>query len=39
MNGTCTGAIFLVPTPWGFGEGTKGQISFNLNYNVNFKDF
>ena len=33
------GAIFLVRTPWGLGEGPKGQISFNLNYKVNFKDF
>ena len=30
---------FLVPTPWGPGEGPKGQISFNLKYKVNFKDF
>ena len=29
-------AIFL---PWGPGEGSKGQISFNFNYKVNFKDF
>ena len=39
MNGTRTGAIFLVPAPWGLGEGLKGQISLNLNYKVNFKDF
>ena len=26
-------------TPWGLGEGPKGQISFHLNYKVNFKDF
>ena len=31
--------FFLVLTPWGLGEGPKGQISFNLNYKVNFKDF
>ena len=31
--------IFLVPTPWGPGEGPKGQISLNLNHKVNFKDF
>ena len=31
--------FFLVPTPWGLGEGPKGQISFNLNYKVNFNDF
>ena len=35
MNGT----IFWVTTPWGLGEGPKGQISLNLNYKVNFKDF
>ena len=27
------------PAPWGPGEGPKGQISFNFNYKVNFKDF
>ena len=26
------------PAPWGPGEGSKGQISFNFNYKVNFKD-
>ena len=31
--------IFLVPAPWGPGEGPKGQISLNLNHKVNFKDF
>ena len=30
---------FLGPRPWGLGEGPKGQISFNLNYIVNFKGF
>ena len=30
---------FFCPTPWGSGEGSKGQISFNFNYKVNFKDF
>ena len=25
--------------PWGPGEGSKGQISLNFNYKVNFKDF
>ena len=39
INGTCTGTIFLVPASWGLGEGTKGQISLNLNYKVNFKGF
>ena len=27
------------PAPWGPGELSKGQISFNFNYKVNFKDF
>ena len=39
MNGTCTGAFFWVPTPWGLGEGPKGQILLNLNNKVNFKGF
>ena len=39
MNGTCNSTIFLVPTPWGPGEGPKGQISLNLYHKVNFKDF
>ena len=30
---------FFGPAPWGPGEGSKGQISFNFNYKVNFKDF
>ena len=38
MNGACTVKLFL-PAPWGPGEGPKGQISFNFNYKVNFKDF
>ena len=38
-DGTCTCVFFWVPTPWGLGEGPKGQISLNLNYKVNFKDF
>ena len=29
----------LGPHPWGLWEGPKGQISLNLNYKVNFKDF
>ena len=29
----------FAPTPWSPGEGSKGQISFNFNYKVNFKDF
>ena len=39
INGTCNDTLFLVPTPWGPGEGPKGQISLNLNHKVNFKDF
>ena len=39
VNGTCNGTIFWVPTSWGLGEEPKGQISLNLNYKVNFKDF
>ena len=30
---------FFWPAPWGPGKGSKGQISFNFNYKVNFKDF
>ena len=30
---------FFCPAPWGPGEGSKGQISFNFNYKVNFKEF
>ena len=39
MNGTCNGTIIRVPASWGLGDGPKGQISLNLNYKVNFKDF
>ena len=39
MNGTFNSTIFLVPASWGLGEVPKGQISLNLNYKVNFKDF
>ena len=31
-------ANFFGPAPWGAGEGSIGQISFNFNYKVNFKD-
>ena len=31
--------FFFGPTPWGPGEGSKGQISFSFSYKVNFKDF
>ena len=29
--------FFFAPAPWGPWEGSKGQISFNFNYKVNFK--
>ena len=35
----CETAIFFGTAPWGPGEGSKGQISFNFNYKVNLKDF
>ena len=35
----CNINFFLYPAPWGPGEGSKGQISWNFNYKVNFKDF
>ena len=38
MNGACNGNFFG-PAPSGPGEGSKGQISFNFNYKVKFKDF
>ena len=39
MNGARNVKIYFGPAPWGPGEGSKGQISFNFNYKVNFKDF
>ena len=39
MIGACNVKLFFGPAPWGPGEGSKGQISFNFNYKVNFKDF
>ena len=33
MKGACN-SIFLAP-----GEGSKGQVTLNFNYKVNFKDF
>ena len=39
MNGACNVKKNFGPAPWGPGEGPKGQISFNFNYKVNFKDF
>ena len=38
MNGACN-SKFFAPPPGGPGEGSKGQISFNFNYKVNFEDF
>ena len=37
MNGARN--VFFCHAPWGPGEGSKGPISFNFNYKVNFKDF
>ena len=39
MYGVGNSKFFFCPAPWGPGEGSKGQISFNFNYKVNFKDF
>ena len=39
MKGACNVKLFFGPAPWGPWEGSKGQISFNFNYKVNFKDF
>ena len=38
MHGVCKGKK-IWPAPWDPGEGSKGQISLNFNYKVNFKDF
>ena len=38
MNEACN-SFFFGPTPCRPEEGSKGQISFNFNYKVNFKDF
>ena len=38
MNGACNVNFFFAPPCWGPWEGPKGQISFNFNYKVNFKD-
>ena len=38
MNGV-RNVIFFWPRPLGPLEGSKGQISFNFNCKVNFKDF
>ena len=34
MNAICNGTLFLVPVPWGLGEGPKGQISLNLTKSI-----
>ena len=34
MNGASNGNLFFGPAPWGPGEGSNGQISFNFNYKV-----
>ena len=39
MHGAFNVKLFFGPAPWGPGEGSKGKISFNFNYKVNFKDF
>ena len=39
MNGAHNGIFFGPPPPWGPREGSKGQISFNFNNKVNFRDF
>ena len=39
MNWVCNSKKKSDPAPWGPGKGSKGQISFNFNYKVNFKDF
>ena len=39
MNGVCNGKYLFGHTPWGPVEGSKGKISFNFDYKVNFKDF
>ena len=36
MNGACKSKTNFGPAPWGPEEGSKGQISFNFNYKVNF---
>ena len=39
MHGTCNRIKLFGPAPCGPGEGSKGQISLNFNYKVNFKAF
>ena len=38
MNRVCN-SRFLCPAPWDPGEGSKGQMSLNVNYKVIFIDF
>ena len=39
MNGACNVKDFFGLALWGPEEGSEGQISFNFNYKVKFKDF
>ena len=39
MNGVRNVKKNFGPAPWGPGEGSKGQISFNFNYKINLMDF
>ena len=39
MNGVCNSNFFGGHAPGGTGKGSKGQISFNFKYKVNFNDF
>ena len=39
MNGVRNSKYFWDPPPGALGRGPKGQISFNFNNRVNFKDF
>ena len=39
MNGARNVNKFFCPAPWGPGEGSKGQISFNFNYKTISKIF
>ena len=36
MNGACNVKFVFGPAPWSPGDGSKGKISFNFNYKVNF---
>ena len=39
MNEACNSKFIFGSAHCGPGEGSKGQISFNFNYKVDFKDF